>query len=107
MIFLDDIKKAYSRISAVINKTPVFTSSTLDAMGNATFFLKCENFQKTGSFKFRGAYNALNLLPREKREKGIIAHSSGNHAQAVALAAKLLNIKATIVMSSNTPIVKI
>lgn len=107
MISINEIKKAYNRISDVINKTPVFTSSTLNAIYNAKFFLKCENFQKAGAFKFRGAYNALKLLPKEAKEKGIIAHSSGNHAQAVALAAKLLHIKTTIVMSKDTPPVKI
>ncbi len=79
------------------------TSRTLDALTQAKrIYVKCENFQRTGSFKFRGAWNAISHLPKEKREKGVIAHSSGNHAQAVALVAKILGIKATIVMPENT-----
>ena len=103
---LRDVEEAYNRISDVINKTPVMTSRTLNKITNATVFLKCENFQKMGAFKFRGAYNALSLLTPEERKKGVITHSSGNHAQAVALSAKLLGIRATIVMPKTAPKVK-
>ncbi|TFG16174.1 MAG: threonine/serine dehydratase [Promethearchaeota archaeon] len=78
-------------------------SRTLDTLINAKgIYIKCENFQRTGSFKFRGAWNALSHLSKEKRKRGVIAHSSGNHAQAVALAAKILGVKAVIVMPENT-----
>ena len=101
------IEEAYNRISGVVNKTPVMTSRTLNQQLNASIFFKCENFQRVGAFKFRGAYNALSLLSENQKKKGIIAHSSGNHAQAVALAASLLGIKATIVMPKGAPINKI
>jgi threonine dehydratase len=96
------------RIRNGVNRTPVMTSRTLNALiGNgAKVYIKCENFQRTGSFKFRGAWNAINCLTAEQQKRGVIAHSSGNHAQAVALAAKLLDIKAVIVMPENAPRVK-
>ncbi|MCJ7651423.1 MAG: pyridoxal-phosphate dependent enzyme, partial [Candidatus Lokiarchaeota archaeon] len=96
------MKKAYKIISDVANKTPVMKSRTLDAITNAKrVFVKCENFQRTGSFKFRGAWNCIAQMPNREREEGIIAHSSGNFAQAVALVAKILGAKATIVMPEN------
>jgi len=96
------VKKAYKIISDVANKTPVMKSRTLDAITNAKrVFVKCENFQRTGSFKFRGAWNCIAQMPNREREEGIIAHSSGNFAQAVALVAKILGVKATIVMPEN------
>ncbi|MFX0042700.1 MAG: pyridoxal-phosphate dependent enzyme [Candidatus Hodarchaeota archaeon] len=104
---LKDIEEAYHRIKNVINKTPVMTSRTLNEITGASVFLKCENFQRIGAFKFRGAYNALNLLSQEQKKLGIITHSSGNHAQAVALAASILGIHATIVMPKGAPINKI
>ncbi len=97
----DKVEAAYRRIRSTVNHTPVMTSSTLNQTIDGECFLKCENFQKTGAFKFRGALNALTLLPAEKRKKGVITHSSGNHAQALALAAKLLGIKAVVVMPEN------
>lgn len=99
--------EAYERIRKVVNRTPVLTSSTLDMMTGARCFFKCESFQKAGAFKFRGAYNALSQLSPGQKEKGVITHSSGNHAQALALAAKLLDIKAVIVMPENAPKVKV
>ena len=99
--------EAYERIRKVVNRTPVMTSSTLDMMTGARCFFKCESFQKAGAFKFRGAYNALSQLSPRQKEKGVITHSSGNHAQALALAAKLLDIKAVIVMPENAPKVKV
>ncbi len=104
---LRDIKEAHERISSVINKTSIVTSHTLNEITKSSIFLKCENFQKMGAFKFRGAYNAISLLSPEERERGVITHSSGNHAQAVALAAKLLGIKALIVMPETAPQVKV
>jgi len=98
-----EIKLAYKIVDGVANKTPIMRSRTLDALTQAKgIFIKCENFQRTGSFKFRGAWNAISHLSNDKKKKGVIAHSSGNHAQAVALAAKILGIKAVIVMPENT-----
>jgi len=102
-----EIEKAYEQIKKVAVHTPVMSSVTLNEMVGGECHLKCENFQKTGSFKFRGAYNALSKLPLEKQEKGVITHSSGNHAQALALAAKLLRIKAVIVMPENASPAKV
>ena len=101
------VVEAYERIRKVVNRTPVVTSSTLDRMTGAMCFFKCENFQKTGAFKFRGAYNALSQLSPRQKEKGVITHSSGNHAQALALAAKLMDIKVVIVMPEDAPKVKV
>ncbi|TFF91638.1 pyridoxal-phosphate dependent enzyme, partial [Candidatus Thorarchaeota archaeon] len=86
---------------------PVMTSSTIDQLVGAEVFLKCENMQKAGAFKFRGAYNTVSQLSDEEKERGVIAHSSGNHAQALALAASLLGVRATIVMPKNSPQVKV
>ncbi len=99
----EGIQNAYNRIKSHINKTPVMTSSTLNKTINAKIYFKCENFQKVGAFKFRGAFNALSLLTNEQRKRGVITHSSGNHAQAVALAALKLGIEATIVMPKGAP----
>lgn len=103
----EGIEEAYNRIQKVVNKTPVLTSRTLNNLMNTSVFLKCENFQRMGAFKFRGAYNTLSLLTPEERKRGIITHSSGNHAQAVALAASLLGIKVTIVMPKGAPQIKL
>ncbi|TXT57128.1 MAG: catabolic threonine dehydratase, PLP-dependent [Promethearchaeota archaeon] len=102
-----DIKNAYQRISKHINKTPIFTSRSLNSKTGAELFLKCENLQRGGSFKMRGAVNAISQLTEEQKKKGIVTHSSGNHAQAVALSAKLLHIDATVVMPNTSPKVKI
>ncbi|MBD3196754.1 MAG: pyridoxal-phosphate dependent enzyme [Candidatus Lokiarchaeota archaeon] len=107
MIEYSDVLEAYDRIKEVVNKTPVLTSSTLNRMSKSELFFKCESFQKVGAFKMRGAYNAISKLSQSQKEKGVIAHSSGNHAQAVALSAKLLGIKATIVMPNTSPQVKV
>ena len=98
-----DVERARERLRGQAHHTPVMTSRTLDAMVGAQIFLKCENLQRMGAFKFRGAYNALSALPMEARSKGVVAYSSGNHAQAVALSARLLGMPATIVMPSNAP----
>jgi threonine dehydratase len=102
-----EVEAAYEKIKETVNPTPVMTSSTLNEITGNECFLKCENFQKTGSFKFRGAFNALSQLSPKQKKKGVITHSSGNHAQALALAAKLLGIKAVVVMPENAPPVKI
>jgi len=102
-----EVETAYGRMKEIVNSTPVMTSSTINEITGSECFLKCENFQKTGSFKFRGAFNALSQLSLEQKKKGVITHSSGNHAQALALAAKLLGIKVVIVMPRNAPPVKV
>ena len=101
------IEEAFRRIDSVVNKTPVMTSRTLNLLVNAEVYFKCENFQRVGAFKFRGAYNTLSLLTEKQKNQGVITHSSGNHAQAIALAASLLGIKATIVMPKGAPANKI
>lgn len=101
------IEEAHDRIKPFIHKTPVLTSKTLDQISGAELFFKCENFQKIGAFKIRGGMNSVLSLPEEKRKKGIATHSSGNHAQAIALAAKEVGTKAFIVMPDNSPPVKV
>ncbi len=102
-----DVERARQRLHGHAHRTPVLTSRTLDDMVGAQIFLKCENLQRMGAFKFRGAYNALSALPESVRAKGVVAYSSGNHAQAVALSARLLGMSATIVMPSNAPKAKL
>jgi threonine ammonia-lyase medium form len=99
----DDVAEAAKRLNGVAHRTPVITSRTLDARTGGTVFLKAESFQRMGAFKFRGAYNRLVQLSPEERRRGVVAYSSGNHAQGVALAAKLLGIPATIVMPTDAP----
>ena len=106
MVDLQNIKEAQQRLLGIANKTPVLTCSTLNKQLNARIYFKCENLQKVGAFKFRGAYNAISLLSEQQRMRGIIAYSSGNHAQAVALVGKMLNIDTTIVMPNNAPKIK-
>ncbi|MFX1558799.1 MAG: threonine/serine dehydratase, partial [Promethearchaeota archaeon] len=97
------IEDAYKRVKGIVNNTPVMTSRTLNRITGADVYFKCENFQRVGAFKFRGAYNALSQLSDDEKKRGIITHSSGNHAQAVALAASLLGIHSTIVMPKGAP----
>ena len=104
---LDAIRKAASRIAPFAHRTPVMTCDSLDRMTGARLSFKCENFQKIGAFKFRGALNAVLSLEPKAAEKGVVTHSSGNHAQALALAARLKGMNATIVMPENAPTVKI
>ena len=99
--------EAHARLAGVAHRTPVMTSRTLDRMTGARLHFKCENLQRMGAFKFRGAYNAISRLEGASKRRGVIAYSSGNHAQAVALVAKLLEIPATIVMPSTAPGVKL
>lgn len=101
------IVAAHARIKPYIHKTPVFTSRTADAVAGAQLFFKCENFQKTGSFKFRGACNALLQFSEMQRAAGVVAYSSGNHAQAIAYAAQLFSIPAVIIMPLDAPAIKI
>jgi threonine dehydratase len=103
----DDVARAHERIKDQAKRTPVLTSRTADALTGARVFFKCENLQRMGAFKFRGAFNALSQLSSAERARGVIAFSSGNHAQAVALAGKLLGIKTLIVMPANAPQVKL
>ena len=103
---LADIQSAHLRISPFIKRTPVLTSSLLKNIFGCELFFKCENFQKVGAFKFRGATNAVLSLGRENRKMGVVTHSSGNHAAALALAARMNGIKAYIVMPENAPSVK-
>ncbi len=103
---LDDILTAAKRISPYAHKTPVLTCSTIDEMAHTNIYFKCENFQKVGAFKFRGACNTVFSLSDEKAERGVGTHSSGNHAAAVALAAKLRGTKAHVVMPKNAPEIK-
>ena len=98
-----DVVAAHERIAGVVHRTPILTSRTVDEAVNARVFFKCENFQRAGAFKLRGAYNALVQLSPEQKAAGVVAFSSGNHAQAVALAAKLLGIKSVMVMPSDAP----
>ena len=103
----DDVARAAVRIRGVAHRTPIVTSRTVDERLGATVFFKCENLQRTGAFKFRGAYNAIAALATEQRERGVAAFSSGNHAQAMALAARLLGTKAVIVMPQDAPVAKV
>ena len=102
-----DVRAAAERLGGVANRTPVMTSRTFNALVGREVFFKCENFQRGGAFKFRGAYNRLSQLSDDEKQRGIVAFSSGNHAQGVALAAKLLNIPAAIVMPDDAPPVKL
>lgn len=103
---LDDIQAAAERIRGLAHRTPIMTCATLDRLAGRSLFLKCENFQKAGAFKFRGACNAVKKVPKELAARGVVTHSSGNHAQALALAAWLRGIPAHVVMPSNAPAVK-
>jgi threonine dehydratase len=106
-VTIDDVRAAAQRLAGVAHRTPVVTSRTLDERTGAKVFLKCENFQRMGAFKFRGAYNRMVQLDERQRRGGVVAFSSGNHAQGVALAAKLLGIPAVIVMPEDAPSAKI
>jgi len=103
----EDVARAHGRIKAVVHRTPVLSSATIDTLAGAKVFFKPENLQRMGAFKIRGAYNALSQLAAEDGKRGVVAFSSGNHAQAVALAGKLLGVPATIVMPADAPRVKL
>ncbi len=102
-ISFDDVQSAARQIAGVANRTPVVTSRTFNRRVGSEVFFKCENLQRIGAFKFRGAYNALSRLSPDQKARGVVTHSSGNHAQGVALAAHLLGIAATIVMPTDAP----
>jgi threonine ammonia-lyase medium form len=106
-ISFDDVCSASDRLNGIAHVTPVATSRTLDALSGRTVFLKCENLQRVGAFKFRGAYNMISRMPEDARQRGVVAYSSGNHAQGVALAARLLGAPAIICMPSDAPAVKV
>ena len=100
------VQSARDRLHGHANNTPIMTSRTLNRLVGAEIYFKCENFQRIGAFKFRGAYNAISQLSEDQKSRGVLTYSSGNHAQAVALVAQILNIKATIVMPNNAPVIK-
>jgi threo-3-hydroxy-L-aspartate ammonia-lyase len=103
----EDVAAAHERVKPYAVRTPVLRAAAIDAQTGAQVFFKCENLQNMGAFKFRGAFNALSLLRKEEKERGVLAFSSGNHAQAIALAGKMLGIKTVIVMPSDAPKVKL
>lgn len=102
-----DVRAAAARLSGVAHRTPVLTSASVDQRAGGQVFFKCENFQRAGAFKFRGAFNAIALLSEQQKRVGVITFSSGNHGQAIALAARLHGVSATIVMPSDAPANKI
>ncbi|TQV81435.1 threo-3-hydroxy-L-aspartate ammonia-lyase [Aliikangiella coralliicola] len=103
----EQIKTAAQRLSGYAHQTPVLSSSTLNRQLNAEIYFKCENFQRVGAFKFRGAFNSISQLSEEQKRNGVIAYSSGNHAQAVACVGNLLGVATTIVMPNNAPEIKL
>jgi threo-3-hydroxy-L-aspartate ammonia-lyase len=103
---LESVRAAAARLSGVANRTAVLTSRTLNERVNAEVFLKAENFQRAGAFKFRGAYNAISQLSNAERERGVLTFSSGNHAQAVALVGRLLKVRTTVIMPRSAPVIK-
>lgn len=107
MVTYQDVAAAHERIQPQAKRTPALTSATVDALTGASVFFKCENFQRMGAFKFRGAFNALSRFTDEQRRAGVVAYSSGNHAQAVALSARILDMPATIVMPHDAPASKV
>ena len=107
MLTFQDIVEAQTRIQGVAHRTPVITSRQFDRDAGCQVFFKCENLQRAGAFKFRGAYNRIASLTPRERERGVLAYSSGNHAQAVALSASLFGINATIVMPQDAPRLKV
>ncbi|HKC25823.1 MAG TPA: threonine/serine dehydratase [Thermoanaerobaculia bacterium] len=106
-VTLADVESARLRIAGYVHRTPVLSSSQLDRLVDARLFFKCEVFQKVGAFKARGAFSRLTLLSEEERSRGVVAFSSGNHAQAVAYAARTLGLAATIVMPRDAPVAKL
>jgi threonine dehydratase len=106
-VTFDDVRSAAAQIAGVAHRTPVAMSRLVDEACGAKLFLKCENLQRVGAFKFRGAYNAVSRLSDEEKARGVITHSSGNHAQALALVCRLLGVRATIVMPQDAPAMKL
>jgi threonine dehydratase len=106
-ISFDDVLNAAKRIDGIAHKTPTLTSTTADALTGASLFFKAENLQRMGAFKFRGGYNSLAQFTPDQKKGGVIAFSSGNHAQAIALSAKLLGMRAVIIMPQDAPAIKV
>ena len=102
----EDVLAATTRIAGAAHRTPVMTSRTMNRETGAEIFFKCENLQRMGAFKFRGAFNALSKFDERQRKAGVVTYSSGNHAQAIALSASLLGIPATIIMPNDAPAAK-
>jgi len=102
-----DVEQAAARIEGAAHRTPVLTSTTFDTRANASVFFKCENYQRMGAFKFRGAFNAIARFTDAQRAAGVLTFSSGNHAQAIALSARLAGIRATIIMPKDAPALKV
>lgn len=107
MITHENVEKAYQVVRPVVHRTPLLTSRTFNALSGNEVFLKAENLQRIGAFKIRGAYYKISSLNADERGRGVVAHSSGNHAQGVALASKVLGVKATVVMPKNSPSIKV
>ncbi|MHA6309283.1 threo-3-hydroxy-L-aspartate ammonia-lyase [Hafnia paralvei] len=103
----DDVREAAKTLQGAAHRTPVLTSTQANAITGASLFFKCENYQRVGAFKFRGAYNAISHLTQEQKKRGVVAFSSGNHAQAMALAARELEVPVTIVMPHDAPAAKL
>jgi len=103
----DDVARAHERLAAIAHRTPVMRSATANEISGGTLFFKCENLQRIGAFKIRGAYNAIAQFTPEQREGGVITFSSGNHGQAIALAAHLLGVRAVVVMPHDAPAMKL
>ena len=106
-ISFDDVIDAHERLSGIVHRTPVLTSTYADALVGAELYFKCENFQRMGAFKFRGAYNAVSRFTPDQRAGGVVTFSSGNHAQAIALSAGLLGVKSVIIMPNDAPDIKV
>lgn len=107
MVTFEDVESAAAQIAGVAHRTPVVTSRLLDEACAAEVHLKCENLQRVGAFKFRGAYNAVSRLSDAEKTRGVITYSSGNHAQALALVCRILGVRATIVMPQDAPAMKL
>jgi threonine dehydratase len=107
MVNFSDVQSAAERLYRIAHRTPIATSRTLNSLIGAEIYCKCENLQRAGAFKFRGAYNAVSQLSVEQRKRGVVAYSSGNHAQALALVGKLLHTPTVIVMPNDAPAVKL
>jgi len=106
-ISFDDVARAHERLAGIAHRTPVMTSATANAQTGATLFFKCETMQRIGAFKIRGAYNAVSQFTPAQREAGVVTFSSGNHGQAIALAAHLLGVRAVVVMPEDAPAIKV
>ncbi len=103
----EQVRTAKERLKGYANVTPIMASRTLNQLVGADVYFKCENFQRVGAFKFRGAFNSISQLSKAEKEHGVITYSSGNHAQAVALVGQMLNVQTTIVMPNNAPATKL